>query len=226
MKAANFQHDGEYSSSSHLRLRGGMPRSLNDFTMCVRLNLNYLRGDTNHWLSISNDTREDILVGGGYHKYDQKNVGNGSIRGFFNVYLVLEKDPSSAQHLLVTVRRFHPTASDSISVRLASHAIFHTWRHFCFVFASYPLLPSFPLSGRVNLTGKAYLDRNLVAEAHNLISTRPFTQIPRAARVILGQRRTLGGLRFVAEESFSGGISDLRFWREELVEGEIQNLAR
>ena len=59
-----LQEDGFFSGSSHLRYRGGLPRNLKDFTLCVRLNLNHLRGEKNYWLSIGNDTHQDLLTGG------------------------------------------------------------------------------------------------------------------------------------------------------------------
>ncbi len=66
MKVVKFQESGFYSSSSSLKLRGGLPRSLRDFTLCARLSLNFLRGrrGKNYWLSVGNATHPDLLTGG------------------------------------------------------------------------------------------------------------------------------------------------------------------
>ncbi len=61
---ASLQEDGVFSASSHLRYRNGIPRDIRDFTLCAWLSLNYLRGELNYWLSIGNDTHEDLLSGG------------------------------------------------------------------------------------------------------------------------------------------------------------------
>ena len=59
-----FQEDGFYSSKSYLRLKSGLKRPLKDFTLCTWLNINYLRGDTNHWLSMGNDDNFELMWGG------------------------------------------------------------------------------------------------------------------------------------------------------------------
>ena len=61
---AKFQEDGFYSDTSYLRHRSGLRRALKDFTLCTWLNINYLRGDTNYWLSMGNDANAELMWGG------------------------------------------------------------------------------------------------------------------------------------------------------------------
>ena len=59
-----FQEDGFYSDKSYLKHKSGLRRALKDFTLCTWLNINYLRGDTNYWLSMGNDTNAELMWGG------------------------------------------------------------------------------------------------------------------------------------------------------------------
>ena len=59
-----FQEDGFYSDKSYLKHKTGLRRALKDFTLCTWLNINYLRGDTNYWLSMGNDTNAELMWGG------------------------------------------------------------------------------------------------------------------------------------------------------------------
>ena len=59
-----FQEDGFYSDKSYLRHKSGLRRPLKDFTLCTWLNINYLRGDTNYWLSMANDANTELMWGG------------------------------------------------------------------------------------------------------------------------------------------------------------------
>lgn len=55
---------------------------------------------------------------------------------------------------------------------------------------------------------------------------KTFVEIPRSSRLVLGQKRDSSGLAFDASQSFSGRVADLSLWRGELVQDEIQSLAR
>ena len=60
-----------------------------------------------------------------------------------------------------------------------------------------------------------------------IVSKRSFVEIPRRSRMVLGQRGSPNLLsKPEAESSFSGRISELALWREELVPEEIQRMAR
>ena len=59
-----FQEDGFYSDKSYWRHKSGLRRVLKDFTLCTWLNINYLRGDTNYWLSMGNDANAELMWGG------------------------------------------------------------------------------------------------------------------------------------------------------------------
>ena len=60
---ALLQEGGTFSNNSYL-IRKDLQRQLKDFTLCARLSLNYLRGEKNYWLSIGNDTQDNLLTGG------------------------------------------------------------------------------------------------------------------------------------------------------------------
>ncbi len=136
-KVVKLQESGFYSSSSHLRYRGGLPRNLKDFTLCVRLNLNFLRGDQrSYWLSVGNTTHPDLLTG------------------------AFESGHSSGPRVVMT--RHHPEVEDEAAVEVGHGFDFQAWHHYCFVFSSYPEQP-FP-GGRVNLTNKAYMDGIFISE--------------------------------------------------------------
>ena len=60
---ALLQEDGRFSNNSYL-IRKDLSRPLREFSLCARLSLNYLRGETNYWLSIGNATKDNLLIGG------------------------------------------------------------------------------------------------------------------------------------------------------------------
>ena len=63
MPVALLQENGLFSNNSYL-IRKDLSQPMKDFTLCVRLSLNYLRGEKNYWLSIGNATKDNLTVQG------------------------------------------------------------------------------------------------------------------------------------------------------------------
>ena len=62
----------------------------------------------------------------------------------------------------LTLQKYHPRVEDKISIAFENGFDFHRWRHYCFVFQSFPNL-RYP-GGRLNLTTKAYVDGVFIRE--------------------------------------------------------------
>ena len=108
---ALLQEDGIFSSNSFMIYKGGLPRKMLDFTLCARLNINYLRGPNNYWLSIGNETHDNLLIG-----------------AFM----------SDSKGSRIIVKRYHPDIEDDVAIRFDKGFDFQAWHHFCFVFSSFP----------------------------------------------------------------------------------------
>ena len=64
LRIVSFQEDGYSSSESFLNHSLGIgPDDLVDFTVCLRFNLNFLRGREQFFLAYANDLSEDALTG-------------------------------------------------------------------------------------------------------------------------------------------------------------------
>ena len=160
LSVIKFQEDGFFANDSYVIRTvqigaGNVLRLERDFTICLRISLNYLRGrraskqirtyrlfygvsqefscflgDTNHWLKIiDRDNSYDFLSG----------------------TLEVKNGPK------FSVRRYHPSDMiDEASFNLNSQLDFQNWHHYCFVFTSQAQFP-YP-GGYINLTNLAYLD--------------------------------------------------------------------
>ncbi len=151
-KVVKLQEDGLFSTSSYLQYRGGLPRNLKDFTLCARLNLNFLRGEKNFWLNIGNSSHQSLLAGS-KKSYTKR---QGKLCTFDVPFAAFEEDEFLGP--MVVVRRYHSDIEDSAAILLENFD-FETWHHYCFTFSSYPEFPF--AGGNVNLTNKAYMDGSL-----------------------------------------------------------------
>ena len=63
IKVAEFQMDGLFSIEPFLNHTGGIGnRNLTNFTLCMRQNINYLRGKMTHSLSYTSDITDNTLL--------------------------------------------------------------------------------------------------------------------------------------------------------------------
>jgi hypothetical protein len=60
----HLQENGLFSGRSFLERKVQVGEDLEDFTVCSRISLNYLRGRHNYWFSIGNETKSDLVFGG------------------------------------------------------------------------------------------------------------------------------------------------------------------
>lgn len=63
---------------------------------------------------------------------------------------------------LITVKRYHPTIREEVSLRFENGFNYQEWEHFCFVFQSFAQVP-YP-GGDMNLTIKAYYNGEFIRE--------------------------------------------------------------
>ena len=64
---AHLQESGLYNGNTYLlRKDVDFGRIVKEFTLCARLSLNFLRGDTNYWIHISNQNNLELLTGSEY----------------------------------------------------------------------------------------------------------------------------------------------------------------
>ena len=64
---AHLQESGLYNGNTYLiRKDVDFGRVVKEFTLCARLSLNFLRGDTNYWVHISNQNNLELLTGSEY----------------------------------------------------------------------------------------------------------------------------------------------------------------
>ena len=160
---ALLQEDGKFSNNSYL-IRNDLTRPLKDFTLCVRLSLNYLRGERNYWLSIGNATQDSLLTGGKNNSEIDSDKLHFQIIvltvwKFVSCYLAVFDNGKKGPRIIV--KKFHPEIEDSISIDFERFD-FQSWHHYCFVFSQVAQFP-YP-GGYVNLTNKAYVDGVLVNE--------------------------------------------------------------
>ena len=164
---ALLQEDGKFSNNSYL-IRKDLSRPLKDFTLCVRLSLNYLRGEKNYWLSIGNATKDNLLTGG--KKY---HLNTYLYRLFLFLYIyykhcipfqVFDNGEKGPRILLQKIPPDVKGVEDEISIDF-DRFDFQAWHHYCFIFSTSAQFP-YP-GGYVNLTNKAYMDGNLVNTGRN-----------------------------------------------------------
>ena len=64
VKVVSFQENGLFSAQTFMKHRPGMgTENLTDWTVCMRINLNYFRGRYNHFFSYVNALFDDALTG-------------------------------------------------------------------------------------------------------------------------------------------------------------------
>ena len=64
MPVVQVQENGIFSDRSFLARTVKLDNPLEDFTVCARISLNYLRGRNSFWFSAANEDHDDLLVGG------------------------------------------------------------------------------------------------------------------------------------------------------------------
>ena len=71
VRIVSLQQDGLFSSESYMHYVPGIGNGpLSNFTLCTRLNLNFLRGEDNFFFSYVNDDFDDALTGAIIHHVD------------------------------------------------------------------------------------------------------------------------------------------------------------
>ena len=58
------QENGIFSGTSYLGRTVKLESPLEEFSICARISLNYLRGRNSYWLSVANEDSNDLIVGG------------------------------------------------------------------------------------------------------------------------------------------------------------------
>ena len=193
---ALLQESGIFRGKTHMiRKDVDLTRDLKDFTICAWISLNYLRGTSNHFLSVGNDENDEILSG----------VFENGLKG-----------PK------IRIKKYHPRITDEVNIFLKRFD-YQNFHHYCFSFTSQAQFP-YP-GGYVNLTNKAYVNGEMVNEDVKTIIKSNYEDIPRYVNVVLGQRLENGRVGTIPEESFSGRFADFTIYREELDLENIKKLA-
>ena len=141
-----------------MELSNGLPKTLKSFTLCLWINIAYLRGNDSSFLSVGNSTHPSLLNG-------------------------LIKDDNDGG-LEIGLWKYHPEIVDYVSVKLRNYN-FGSWHHYCFVFTNFKQFP-FP-GGNVNLTNKVYYDGYFSDSKSKSILKRTYVTIPRGAKFTIGQ---------------------------------------
>lgn len=100
----SFQEDGIFSPNTFIKHTNGIgPTNLSEWTVCARINLNFLRGGNNHFFSYTNALFDDAL--------------NGKIISINNLVKIGFCQETSAKKICL----YHETG-----------LIFQEWHHVCF----------------------------------------------------------------------------------------------
>ena len=75
VRIVSLQQDGLFSSESYMHYVPGIGNGpLSNFTLCTRLNLNFLRGEDNFFFTYVNDDFDDALTGAITHHVDDNDM--------------------------------------------------------------------------------------------------------------------------------------------------------
>ena len=191
-----LQESGVFRGRTYLIRRDvDLTRDLKDFTICAWISLNYLRGTSNHFLSVGTDNNDEILSG----------VFENGING-----------------PVIRMKKYHPRINDEVNIYLRRYD-FQNYHHYCFMFTSQAQFP-YP-GGYVNLTNKAYVDGNLVNKEMKTIIKSNYEDIPRFVTVVLGQRLENGRAGSISEESCSGRFADFTIYKGEVSSEDVKLMA-